>query len=326
MPQYLLQSIDGRLTASLSLMGGMLTQLNYHPTTSLSIPVLYQAPWLKQTFPEEAFPPLLHHLAGEWVGVPFGGVTHDDSLFFANAPHGLPANQQWQLEQINSKSIRLRFDYPQDYPLRRLVRTITLTDNGDVEFSLSIEVHYNCTIPVGLHPIFPVGGAVGKLQVQINGDYQGITYPKPVEPRISQLAIGQIFTDLSQVPTIDHQTINLSRLPLAIATEEIVQILSLQQGITLFYPQSKLKVTLTWDTQALPSCLLWISNGGRYDAPWNGDNYCLGVEPVASAWDLGPSSLTDNPISQQRIPSALTLQADQIRTIHYRLNCTLAES
>ena len=30
----------------------------------------------------------------------------------------------------------------------------------------------------------------------------------------------------------------------------------------------------------------WQSNGGRDYFPWNGRNYCVGIEPIASAFDL----------------------------------------
>ena len=71
----------------------------------------------------------------------------------------------------------------------------------------------------------------------------------------------------------------------------------------------------------LPSLLLWMSNRGRKYDPWNGRNLCLGVEPIASAFDLGtPASVAPNPIAAAGVATALTLDPATPVTVGFRLS------
>jgi len=77
---------------------------------------------------------------------------------------------------------------------------------------------------------------------------------------------------------------------------------------------------LNWNTERLPSCLLWMSNRGRTFPPWNGRNLCVGVEPVASAFDLGSViASTDNPIARAGVATTITVEPDIALALGYRL-------
>ena len=66
------------------------------------------------------------------------------------------------------------------------------------------------------------------------------------------------------------------------------------------------RITLSWDARLLPNCLLWLSNRGRTFAPWNGQNLCLGIEPIAAAFDLGEDvSSHDNPLRRKDVCTSL---------------------
>lgn len=310
-----LTSQDGRLRASLSTAGGILTSLTWCQRDAL----LYRAPWLDENLADADMPPLMQRLAGEWVGVPFGCVEHDDALFHCDAPHGLPVNGEWHFTEQTDAAATLRYDYPEGYPLDWLSREVALTDEGCVNFSLTLRAQQTCRFPMGLHPIFPVGGDAGDVQIDATGG--GIVYPRQTEPGVSQLAPGAQFSDLKTIPAQDGGTRDLSRLPLPYGSEEIVQLLAPNGEVTLRYPHRKLVVTLSWDQQILPHCLLWVSNAGRRFAPWNGRNYCLGVEPVCSAWDLGPESLADNPITQHGTATVIALSADETLRLCWQIRC-----
>ncbi|MEE3661134.1 hypothetical protein V2I52_04200 [Brenneria sp. g21c3] len=319
-----LNSHDGLLRAQVSSAGGILTSLTYQPAPGCSHAIFHRAHWLDDPIACAGQPPLMRRLAGEWVGVPFGHSEKEAEGYFSQAPHGLPVNGQWEMDDSHANHIRLTFNYPDDYPLARLQRTITLADNGEVDFSLTIAARRSCRFPVGLHPIFPVGGEAGEVRLSAENLQQGIVYPTATEPNISQLQPLARFTDLAAVPALNGATANLSRLPLPFPTEEIVQLLSPVSGIKLHYPTRQITVSLHWDTQWLPHCLLWFSNGGRAMPPWDGKNHCLGVEPVCSAWDLGPGSRADNPISDLGYETSLALTPDQPITIGYRIRCQTA--
>lgn len=318
---FSLASPDGQLTAQVSTAGGMLTSLRHHLSPSLSYPVLYRAPWLDDADACATLPPLMQRLAGEWVGVPFGHSAQDGEGFFHQASHGLPVNGTWEIIEHQRHRIQLQFTFPETYPLASLQREITLLDDGQVSFQLIVHARYACRLPIGLHPIFPIGGDTGEVFLSAENSAGGVVYPQATEAGISQLHPLARFAHLDTVPALGGKTVNLQHLPLPYATEEIVQLLSPVSGINLHYPAQQRQVTLRWDTQHLPHCLLWFSNGGRTYAPWNGSNVCLGVEPICSAWDLGPDSLKENALTAQGYATALHFTPDTPLTIAYHFHC-----
>ncbi|EAT4282406.1 hypothetical protein EU691_01295 [Salmonella enterica] len=307
------------LQADVSCAGGILTSLRKMLDPDGAMELLYQAPWINENSMDGDIPPLMQQLAGEWVGVPFGCVAQDDSLFFRNAPHGLPVNGEWYFTASTSHDAAIRYDYPIAYPLSHLERHIALTDDS-VNFSLTITARRNCRFPLGLHPIFPIGGDAGAVDILVSGD--GMVYPQATEPGVSRLIPSAHFTSLRDVPLLGGAMQDISHLPLPYNTEEIVQLLAPQGLVTLRYPQRRLQLTLKWDSELLPHCLLWISNGGRSLPPWNGRNYCLGVEPICSAWDLGPESLASPPITRHCAPTSVNLMSNEVLTLSYQLHCS----
>lgn len=319
---YTISSPDSRLRGTVDLRGGVLSSLTWSAQEGAEQAIFYRAPWLDEDAAQQMLPPLFQHLAGEWVGVPFGCVQTSDNLFSSDAPHGLPVNGHWQCQCHDQHSIQLRYDYEQDYPLQRLLRRIDLQNDGVVDFSLTIHARDNCQFPVGIHPIFPSGGEAGNVIIDAGESDGGITYPYTVEPGSSQALPGSTFSHLSEVPAVAGGYLDLRKLPLSRNTEEIVQLLKPHSPITLRYPKSKLRIELLWDTRLLPHCLLWISNGGRKSPPWEGKNFCLGVEPVCSAWDLGPDSMTPNLLQQSGARTCIALQAGEQFTVKYQLRCS----
>lgn len=316
-----LNSHDGQLCAQVSAEGGILTSLRYRPVSGQTHAIFYRAHWLDDPQACADQPPLMRRLAGEWVGVPFGHAPSDGDGYYRHASHGLPVNGLWEKELARPDHIQLGFRFPDEHPIARLQRTITLVDDGVALFSLTLEARRACRFPIGLHPIFPVGGAAGGVELHVENLRRGLVYPQSTEPGVSRLAPLASFTDLSAVPALDGSAVDLSRLPLPYPTEEIVQLLSPVSGIVLRYPTRRLRVALNWDSEWLPHCLLWFSNGGRAMAPWNGKNHCLGVEPICSAWDLGPGSTQDNPISALGQRTSLPLTPGRPVTIRYRIGC-----
>ncbi|MCL2893414.1 hypothetical protein [Brenneria tiliae] len=313
-----LVSPDGMLAADLTLQGGFCQQLRFMPETGQTLSVFHRAPWLDDA--DTQTPPLMAQLGGEWVCVPFGH-GQDDGLFFSDCPHGLPANRRWTWIERQAHSAGLAFIFPEDYPLHSLERRIILDNNGEALFSLRILARERCALPVGLHPVFPFGGDAGPLRLKVPEGVRGMTYPCAPEGGVSRFVPLSEIDSLTAVPLTNGDALDVTQLPLPFATEEIVQLLAPVAQIGLYWPRRRLHVTLDWDNKILPDCLLWISNGGRQYAPWNGQNFCLGVEPIHSAWDLGPGALRDNPLRQRGFSTALKLSADEPITLHYRLRC-----
>ena len=80
--------------------------------------------------------------------------------------------------------------------------------------------------------------------------------------------------------------------------------------VALVNHEERYRVRVTWDTSVLKHLLLWVSNRGRDYLPWNGENRCLGIEPVTSAFDYGTSICSQpNPLSDAGAPTTVALTA-----------------
>jgi hypothetical protein len=65
--------------------------------------------------------------------------------------------------------------------------------------------------------------------------------------------------------------------------------------------------------------VMWISNGGRHYAPWNGRHVnVMGLEDVTSYFHLGlAESARPNPVSRRGIATHLTLKSGSPLTVNY---------
>jgi hypothetical protein len=64
---------------------------------------------------------------------------------------------------------------------------------------------------------------------------------------------------------------------------------------------------------------MWLSNGGRDYAPWNGRHRrVIGLEEICGYFHLSHSaSIADNPVAAKGIPTAVELQPDSPLTVSY---------
>lgn len=323
-PIYL-QSKTGSLQAIVDLNGGMLSQL-YAIKGESKHAIFHQAPWLKENYYQDQAG-LMEHLSGEWACVPFGFVNSDSSLFLANAPHGLPCHSTWSVKELSEdkSKITLVYNYPQGNDLKSIERTIELGEDR-VYLSFSVIAHKDCAAPMGVHPVFPTAGKDNELELEIAGD--GMVYGIECEPKVSRLVVGAHFDALSAIP-LQEQYHNLdgnssvmdgTHLPKPYHTEEIVQMLHPNGQAVLKYKNKGIKVTLSWDKDLIPTCLLWMSNYGRKFEPWQGKNCCLGIEPIAGAWDLAEQSIKDdNAIAKAGVATTVALKAQVPTTFKYEI-------
>lgn len=320
-----LQSPSGLLQAIVDLNGGMLAQV-YVVKSNNKVALLHKAPWLKDNYYQDKAG-LMEHLSGEWACVPFGFVNTDSSLFLANAPHGLPCHSTWSVKHLkeDKSSITITYEYPQGNDLKCIERTIELSDHK-VNLSFSVISNKDCSAPMGVHPVFPTEGYENALELEIAGD--GIVYGIECEPQVSRLVTGAHFESLNAMP-LQEQYHNLdgntsvmdgSCLPKPYHTEEIVQMLHPNGQAILKYKNKGLKLILSWDKDIIPTCLLWMSNYGRKMEPWGGKNCCLGIEPIAGAWDLALESIKEsNAVSQYGVATTVPLKAQIPTTFNYQI-------
>jgi hypothetical protein len=298
----------------------------------------YEAPWIGDGTHQR--PELLNHMRSEFPCVPFGVPCAPETVVeswqksvatsVAQVDHPLDSSDdllhgygcvaEWTLVRQTDLEIEIALKYPPASPIARLVRVIRADPDGPaIDFILKVEARKETRRPIGLHPNLALPSLAGAFKIDPGAFRFGVVHPAGPEPGVSRADPGAFFNTLNQVPLRAGGTAAFDRFPFPHNTEEIIQLCGIDGSVTLTDDESQVAYRLSWDASVLPSLLLWISNRGRSYRPWNGRNLCLGVEPVASAFELGcRAALAANPINERGIPTAIALDPGQPIEIAYR--------
>jgi len=319
--EWRLEWAHGKL--SVQAMGGMLAPVHFELGADCRISPLQVAPWAAAQDP--TLPGILRGLRGEWPCVPFGmaappaGLPPDWLLRESGDQwdHGYSANHPWTLESATGTRLQLVIDYPTRQAIERLQRIVTVDPAApSVTVDLIVHARRAVVLPVALHPTFAMpDGGVELVRAECREVH---AYPIAPEPGVSRLIPGGRSRSLEAMPA-SAGPLDLTRLPLPFPTEELLQLRDAGSPVVLRYPHWGAEVLLEWDTAMLPDALLWISNGGRRQAPWNGRHFALGIEPVNGFFDLGRvvEPPRDHPLAHRR---GLQFLPGQPRSIRYRLS------
>jgi hypothetical protein len=307
--------------AEVQALGAMLAPVRFDLGGGRSVSPLQVAPWED----DARWPGIMRALRGEWPCLPFGrvdapsGLPTDFRLQDASDEwgHGYGANHMWQRVEQTAHSLTLQITYPSNGEIEKLVRKIEVEpDSPALVVSLTVHARRDVVMPFALHPTF----AVPEVGIEILAcPRQSIhSYPVAPEPGVSRVLPNRTLTSLTEIPTT-HGLMDATHLPLAVNTEELLQVAGCEPPFVLRYPEQRADVLLDWDARELPDALLWISNGGRAQEPWSGRHFALGVEPLNSFFDLGrvvtpPAS---HPLAGR---TGLLFKAGIPRTITYRLS------
>lgn len=308
----------------------MLAPLTFLLRDGRQVSPMHVAPWAEEPV-SATLPGILARLRGEWPCVPFGYAIEDGSAPAEwakfNGPsepgeeiHGHSSNHNWDWVESDGASLRLTLDYPAASPVRRLHRTVTPDpDAPAVDMELTIDIREDCRLPIGLHPTFRLPLDAQRARIEPGPFSEGRTFPGTCEPSAPLFAIDQGFQSLTAVPKRGGGTIDASRVPLPVETEELLQLNGLDH-IALANEADGYRVKLSWNKAHFPSVLLWMSNRGRKAEPWSGRHTALGMEPICSPFGLGPASArADNPLARSGVTTAHDFKAGEVFTTSYRI-------
>ena len=271
----------------------------------------------------------LQHMKGDFFCVPFGQAgesqlsnpsprisnpsprkgSKEDTVLDSYS-HGYSCNGRYTLLENNENMLRVRLEYPSS-AVKYTEREI-LCRAEDVLITDRIAMVEDARLPVGIHPIFSLSAQPRQSILSPPECTQIESYPFPSE-KTSRIVPGQRFVDLAQAPLLHDQMGDFQCLPTNEHSEELLLLTNVRDGIfSLERRDERYRVTLRWDREAYRHCMLWISNHGRETVPWDGQNCCLGIEPVTSCFDFGRSvSAGENPLHREGIDTALDLKAGQ---------------
>ena len=271
-----------------------------------------RAPWLDNP-KDDGVTGHLRVLGGDFVCLPFGigravaGAPPDWQAILtgptAGPIHGPAAELDWTVSAACGSAITLTLDYPQASPVRRVERKIAVRDNAPaLDFSLVIHARRRSAISVGLHPILRLPDTPGRLHLAAAFAF-GLTHP--VYGAASFASLEEI--GLSHVPLVPRRDLN-------------AQLCGMQGPLRATYLDEGARVELDWDRSLLPSLQIWHTDGGIGGAPWHHAYRGIGVEPIASAFDLDTAvSCGPNPINARGVATSLQIDPENPVTIAHSI-------
>jgi len=238
-------------------------------------------PWADEPTPDGESPlqGLMARGRGEWPCVPFGMNPNPAELGWDHPIHGQSAHGIWQRRDDASDDafMHLAFSYPESHPVSRIERHIWgISGEATLQMRLTIHVRQTCRLPLGLHFTFKMPAQAGNLLLEPTRFAFAQTCAREVEPGFDMLEPGQRFASLEQAPCRQGGIQNAFRFPWSQANESMFQLCGVEESVTLRYPAEGYRLVMQWDTHALPSCLVWVSNAGRKAWPWRHRHFALG--------------------------------------------------
>jgi len=276
--------------------------------------------------PHSGLPGHVRVLGGDFVCVPFGSaaVPPDADAAWNTAaaandpPHGLSAELTWSAPQPTGDALLLTLEYPPAHPIERLERLIRgVPGQSAVEFELRVHARARHETSIGLHPILRIPDE-GTLVLDVAFG-SGRTYPGLLPGGHQRLLPGARFDSLATAPAVGGGVMDVSRLPLPMPTEEVIQLLDVTPPLTA--RTSAYVVTLDWDSDILPHVLLWISDRGIAEPPWDGHYRGFGVEPIAAAFDFPDEvSTSTNPLRVEGARTSVWLDPFSPLVVRHRIS------
>jgi hypothetical protein len=311
--------------ANLTRLGGHLGPVSFRLAHRLVSPFAV-APWAEEKLAPET-PALLRALRGDFFCAPFGGngTTWRGEK---HPPHGQTANSTWRLAAFERSDDRLTLHAT----LRTTVRPgvvdkfITLIEGQTAIYQRHV-IKGRGPMSLGHHALIKFPEASGSGIVSTSRFIRAQVLPDPFEQPESSgyqsLQPGAIIRSLEKVPLITGGTTDISRFPARRGFDDLV-MLTADAGLSfawnaVTFPRERHVYFALRDPRTLRHTLLWISNGGRHYAPWDGRHTgVMGIEDTTSYFHHGlAESVKSNALNRAGVPTTVMLSAKTPTMINY---------
>lgn len=306
-----------RVSLGVTETGGHLSDAVFSLDGERDIRPMHTAPWEHEALPEDT-PPILKILRGDFFCAPFGT---SDILPGGLPVHGLPASGTWRATEADAASLTAVLDG--DVMGATVTKQVTVRPGEAVVYQRHTLAGGDGRLPVGHHAML---SAKTPLQLAYSPWITALTPPEPVEEPPhgrALLAEGQVITDFHHARRADGGTVDLTVFPTAEDYEQIWMIVADRTRPFAWTAATAAEEGWVWfalkDPRVLPQTLMWLSNGGRDYAPWNGRHRrAIGLEEICGYFHLSHSrSIGDNPVAESGSPTAITLDPNGTVAISY---------
>jgi hypothetical protein len=238
--------------------------------------------------------PILAHLRGDFFCLPFGEQGEGPL-------HGEVSNSTWSIDVADSTAAVMSIDTADSHA--HFTKRVHLEPGHRALYQRFTSTGLDGDWNYGTHPTLDLSGLnyqQGRISTSAmaHRSVNPTLFSDPERGEHQILQIGAQFDDLSSIPRIDGTTLDLSRYPTPEAHEDLVMLVNDPMSGPLGW-SAVVFDGYTWlalkDIRSLPMTLLWQSNGGRSQAPWNGQHVGrLGVEDVCSFFATSRAAALDN--------------------------------
>lgn len=285
------------------------------------------APWVEEKL-DPTLPPIIKVLRGDFFCMPFGGNAapyHGEH----HPVHGETANARWHLESLTKQGGRTYLHLSLQTKIRkgRVDKRITLIDGHNTVYCQHVVSGMSGLMNPGHHAMinFPDKPGTGIISTSrfIHGQVYYEKAELPENRGYSILRPGATFTRLDRVPMITGETTDLSRYPARRGFEDIATLVSDPNlpfaWIAVTFPKQRYVWFALKDPRVLRETVLWISNGGRHYAPWNGRHVnVMGIEDATTYFHGGlAESARPNPFTRRGFQTCLRLRPQQPLVVNY---------
>jgi hypothetical protein len=283
------------------------------------------APWAEE---KQKLDPLLQSLRGDFFCAPFGGSS---SAWRAerHPPHGETANSPWTFQSLKKQKGMTELHLSLATKIRpgKVDKFLQLRDGHTAVYCRHVLSGMSGPMNLGHHATLKFPAAVGSGVISTSSLRFGQVYPKqfedPAKGGYSSLKPGATFSRLDRVPAMNGSYEDVSRYPARRGFEDLLMMVHEARKdfawTAVTFPGERYVWFALKDPRVLRSTVLWISNGGRHYAPWNGRHTnVMGLEDVTSYFHEGlASSAKTNGIDQRGIPTVLQLSKTKPLTVNY---------
>ncbi len=281
------------------------------------------APWCQEKL-DRGLPTLIRSLRGDFFCAPFGGNAE---AFGAerHPPHGESANARWSLVEAAPGRLHLR--------LRTKVRPgrvdkfVEVRPGHSAVYQRHVLSGMSGPMNPGHHAMLKFPDEPGSGVVSTSPFVWGQVYPggfeNPAQGGYCALRAGARFTSLEKVPLLTGGTTDVTRYPARRGFEDLVYMVSDPDlpfaWTAVSFPRERRVWFALKDPRVLRQTILWISNGGRHYAPWNGRHVgVMGLEELTGYFHEGLApSARPNALTRQGIPTCLQLDPQRPTVINY---------
>jgi len=279
---------------------------------------LHSAPWTHEHFAlTQEIPAVDRYLSGDFFCLPFGANTS------AVPPHGWTANSEWKVlsKNIEDNSSELRLQLVKTSSGAVVEKHLKITSRAPLIYQRHLINGGEGQFPLAHHTMTSMkqGG-----RIFFSPKLFAVTPENPIVEGRHLLRYPAQSHDLNRFPSVENNNIDLSFYPTKTGHEDFIILIdkpneSLAWTAIIRSYEKDIFFVLK-DPRVLPTSMLWFSNGGRLDAPWNGRHTgVLGIEDGYPGSYVGARGL--HMMRHANIEAYISLAPQETKCIKHIIGC-----